>query len=188
MPEVMGRLDHLVDAVYERFKDRYFPDERTQQHSPLLSRMVDGYHISRCHCGCFRRKVRFYFPTTHPTSSNVLHRYFAKVIHVFPPRTGLDPTATNGTSTSSPQALHAIGGDLKIPLKEATERDDPTKYYYQIQIIDEERSSDNKLSVKDREAREANRAKWSASLMEVKCGQLRCATCFIIEFYRWLTS
>lgn len=27
--EVMGRLDHLVDAVYERFKDRYFPEERT---------------------------------------------------------------------------------------------------------------------------------------------------------------
>lgn len=23
----MGRLDHLVEAVYERFKDRYYPDE-----------------------------------------------------------------------------------------------------------------------------------------------------------------
>ena len=23
----MGRLDHLVEAVYERFKDRYFKDE-----------------------------------------------------------------------------------------------------------------------------------------------------------------
>lgn len=27
--EVMGRLDHLVEAVYERFKDRYYPDEST---------------------------------------------------------------------------------------------------------------------------------------------------------------
>lgn len=25
--QVMGRLDHLVEAVYERFKDRYFPHE-----------------------------------------------------------------------------------------------------------------------------------------------------------------
>ena len=25
--EVMGRLDHLVEAVYDRFKDRYFVDE-----------------------------------------------------------------------------------------------------------------------------------------------------------------
>ncbi len=31
--EVMGRLDHLVEAVYDRFKDRYFPDES----KPLLS-------------------------------------------------------------------------------------------------------------------------------------------------------
>ena len=23
----MGRLDHLVEAVYERFKDRFFADE-----------------------------------------------------------------------------------------------------------------------------------------------------------------
>jgi hypothetical protein len=27
--EVMGRLDHLVEAVYERYKDRYFRDEST---------------------------------------------------------------------------------------------------------------------------------------------------------------
>lgn len=26
--ELVGRLDHLVDAVYERFKDRYFEGER----------------------------------------------------------------------------------------------------------------------------------------------------------------
>lgn len=25
--EVMGRLDHLVEAVYDRFKDRYYPNE-----------------------------------------------------------------------------------------------------------------------------------------------------------------
>ena len=27
--EVVGRLDHLVEAVYERFKDRYYLDEST---------------------------------------------------------------------------------------------------------------------------------------------------------------
>lgn len=34
--EVMGRLDHLVEAVYERFKDRYFEDESTSATSILL--------------------------------------------------------------------------------------------------------------------------------------------------------
>ena len=29
--EVMGRLDHLVEAVYDRFKDRYYPDESESQ-------------------------------------------------------------------------------------------------------------------------------------------------------------
>lgn len=30
--EVVGRLDHLVEAVYERFKDRYYPDESMYLH------------------------------------------------------------------------------------------------------------------------------------------------------------
>ena len=35
--EVMGRLDHLVDAVYERFKDRFFAGESTSSSSlPFL--------------------------------------------------------------------------------------------------------------------------------------------------------
>lgn len=35
--EVMGRLDHLVEAVYERFKDRYYPDESESCSSPSAS-------------------------------------------------------------------------------------------------------------------------------------------------------
>jgi bromodomain adjacent to zinc finger domain protein 1A len=69
--------------------------------------------------------------------------------------------------------LHKMGGDLKLDAKVVLEKDDPSKYLYQVQIIDEERSSDHKLSVKDRETREANRAKWSATLMEVNCPVLR---------------
>jgi bromodomain adjacent to zinc finger domain protein 1A len=30
--EVIGRLDHLVDAVFDRFKDRYYPDESMSWH------------------------------------------------------------------------------------------------------------------------------------------------------------
>ena len=32
----MGRLDHLVEAVFERFKDRYFKDESTHYLPCLL--------------------------------------------------------------------------------------------------------------------------------------------------------
>ena len=34
--EVVGRLDHLVEAVYDRFKDRYYPDESAYPRSHLL--------------------------------------------------------------------------------------------------------------------------------------------------------
>ena len=38
----MGRLDHLVEAVYDRFKDRYFRDESAcYLFSTLLSPLVD---------------------------------------------------------------------------------------------------------------------------------------------------
>jgi hypothetical protein len=50
--EVMGRLDHLVDAVYERFKDRFFPGESTCQ-CPLS--FLFTHHPPRSH----HRSVRY---------------------------------------------------------------------------------------------------------------------------------
>jgi hypothetical protein len=42
--EVMGRLDHLVEAVYDRFKDRYFVGESML---PLFLIELRPYQISR---------------------------------------------------------------------------------------------------------------------------------------------
>jgi hypothetical protein len=96
-------------------------------------------------------------------------RYFARIVKAIPPQGAASPFAK---ATAHPP-LHQIGGDLKVPAKDVNAGDEPGKYNYHIHIIDEERSSDHKLSVKDRETREANRAKWSESLMEVQCGSLR---------------
>lgn len=35
--EVVGRLDHLVEACYERYKDRYLPEESTYNPSYFMS-------------------------------------------------------------------------------------------------------------------------------------------------------
>lgn len=35
-PELVGRLDHLVEAVYDRFKDRYFEGERKLHFGPSI--------------------------------------------------------------------------------------------------------------------------------------------------------
>jgi hypothetical protein len=105
--------------------------------------------------------------------SSLRSRYFAKIVAAFPPKTPAPPQPKTG----EPFKLHQYAGNLKVPLKEVLEKDDPAKYLYHIQIIDEERSSDHKLSVKDREQREANRAKWSASIMEVPCSVLWYGSC-----------
>ncbi len=36
----MGRLDHLVEAVYDRFKDRYYPDESTSLRCPYFQTYI----------------------------------------------------------------------------------------------------------------------------------------------------
>ncbi|KIK82429.1 hypothetical protein PAXRUDRAFT_64788, partial [Paxillus rubicundulus Ve08.2h10] len=141
--QVVGRLDHLVEAVFDRFKDRYFADEKV-----LVD--VEG------------------------------DKFFAKVVQVYPQK--IDPGVVEASSpnqasssTSPPQPpplavednvqIHKIGGDLKIPIKEALARDDPLKYFYKVQILEEQHDKSHekgKASLKDK-------AKWSGRLIDVQC-------------------
>ncbi|KAF8844084.1 hypothetical protein BDN67DRAFT_944466 [Paxillus ammoniavirescens] len=141
--QVVGRLDHLVEAVFDRFKDRYFADEKVFVD-------VEG------------------------------DKFYAKVVQVYPRK--IDPGVAESSpqnqassSTSPPQSprpvaednvqIHKIGGDLKITTKEALARDDPLKYFYKIQILEEQHDKSHekgKASLKDK-------AKWSGRLMDVQC-------------------
>jgi hypothetical protein len=56
--EVMGRLDHLVEAVYDRFKDRYFKSESTSPISACRSFLIA---VSRSARRYRRRQVCFSF-------------------------------------------------------------------------------------------------------------------------------
>ena len=66
--EVMGRLDHLVEAVYDRFKDRYYPDESTSLllarpfTSPLCPGCLTSAYLCRGVCRHQRREVRASIP------------------------------------------------------------------------------------------------------------------------------
>ncbi|KAF8740556.1 hypothetical protein AX14_008167 [Amanita brunnescens Koide BX004] len=137
--QVMGRLDHLVEAVYERFKDRYFKTERV---------LVDISGV----------------------------KYYARVEKVYPPKYSSDEKArdahkdpsSSSASSLEDEALHVIGGDLKIPVKDANARDDPMLYYYWVHILELEK---DKSHSKDKTAaREAEKdAKLIGSVMEVQC-------------------
>ena len=53
--EVVGRLDHLVEAVYDRFKDRYYPDESAHRSRSTSLRLTAS--VSRNICRRARRQV-----------------------------------------------------------------------------------------------------------------------------------
>ncbi|KAJ6574807.1 chromatin remodeling complex protein [Mycena capillaripes] len=144
--QVMGRLDHLVEAVYERFKDRYFKDERV---------LVDLGGI----------------------------KYYARVDKVFPPKYSNDTSARdahkpNAAASSSVSPIededppHALGGDLKEPVKDANARDDPKMYYYWVHILEleKEKSHDKQKASAAKNAEKDG--KMIDSLREVQCDMM----------------
>lgn len=119
-------------------------------------------------------------------------RFWATVVQVFPPKliTGTDvagpsadPTNHASTSTSTspesvlspmsddePQLVHNLSGDLKIAAKEVNAKDEPARYFYKVQILEEQ----NEKSHEKSKTTAKDRAKWNGSLMEVQCNVMRC--------------
>ncbi|KAK7058808.1 hypothetical protein VNI00_001432 [Paramarasmius palmivorus] len=135
--QVMSRLDHLVEAVYERYKDRYFKGEKV---------VVD-------------------------LSGNNVSRYHAIVDRVYPPRYHTDAKARDqyDEAQEKSESIHAIEGDLKIPIKDVVARDDPALYYYWVQILEPERDRNDKAKAASAKQPEANDNSVVGSLMEVQC-------------------
>jgi len=113
-----------------------------------------------------------------------LARFYAKVVQVSPPKAMSEsvgvPTENEASSSSAPPPpngtpagdtiqIHKIGGDLKIPAKEALVRDDPLKYSYKVQILEEQHEKSHEKG----KAAAKDKAKWCGSLMDVQCGVMR---------------
>ncbi|KAG6381334.1 chromatin remodeling complex protein [Boletus reticuloceps] len=144
--QVVGRLDHLVEAVFERFKDRYFADEKV---------FVDVQG----------------------------DKFYAKVLRVYPPKppsevvealspnqasSSTSPVQTPPAETSSNVQIHKIGGDLKIPVKEAHAKDDPLQYIYQVQILEETHDKSHEKG----KAVQKDKGQWSGRLLDVRCNTM----------------
>jgi bromodomain adjacent to zinc finger domain protein 1A len=111
------------------------------------------------------RLAPFIYPKA--PSTEVHSRYYARVMQVFPPRSSL-PNDDSPSSSRLPEEepIHKVASDLKLPTKDAIARDDPQKYLYKIQIHEENQE-------KDKVGGAPAKSKWSGSLMEVQCGQMR---------------
>jgi bromodomain adjacent to zinc finger domain protein 1A len=137
---------------------------------------------------------KFVYPPTPYTLHSLMpdiSRFWATVVQVFPPKlAGTDVAGpstaapTNHASTSTPtspesdlspmsddepQPIHNLSGDLKIPAKDVNAKDDPFKYFYKVQILEEQ----NEKSQEKSRTTAKDRAKWNGSLMEVQCNVMR---------------
>ena len=127
-------------------------------------------------------------PLAIPIRSELIHfdaRFMARVVEVFLPRfnvkvngesTDAAPVASTSTFPHANDQCtpHQIHGDLKISAKEVNVADDPVKYLYKVQILEEEKPEGrDKHTASTKEAR----AKWNGSIMEVRCSVMRWASC-----------
>ncbi|KAF7975793.1 hypothetical protein HWV62_8621 [Athelia sp. TMB] len=150
--QVMGRLDHLVEAVYDRFKDRYFEDEK-------IFVDVEGDKF-------WARVVQVFPPKPSTTTADTSETPGASTSKL--PSTSTTPTPDTAMSLASDeeaQPIHQLSGDLKISAKDANSKDDPLKYFYKVQILEEQ----NEKSHEKSKTTSKDRARWNGSSMEVQC-------------------
>lgn len=81
--------------------------------------------------------------------------------------------------TASDVHIHKIGGDLKIPAKEAQAKDDPLQYIYQVQILEEPHDKSHEKG----KAVQKDKGQWSGRLVDVRCNTMRYVVLMLLEVY-----
>jgi len=80
------------------------------------------------------------------------------------------------SSSSSPlsdeEPIHKLVEDLRIPVKEVNSKDDPLRYYYKVQILEEDRQPGVGKHTAGHKGKEARLAKYSGSLMDVQSADM----------------
>ncbi|XP_006454475.1 hypothetical protein AGABI2DRAFT_197646 [Agaricus bisporus var. bisporus H97] len=115
--QVMGRLDHLVEAVFDRFKDRYFKSEKV---------LVDIEGVK------YYGLIEKVYPPRFSADQQA--------------RDAFKDTDLSERTLDEEQP-HLYGGDLNIPIQEANTKDNPELYYYWVHILELEKDKGEKSKV-----------------------------------------
>lgn len=105
-------------------------------------------------------------------------RYYAQVKRVYPPKYSSDEKARDAhkdapsSSSTEDDIPHVIGGDLKIPIKDANAQDNPALYFYWVNILELEKDKSHEKKAVTPKTTEKD-DKMVGSLMEVQCGMMR---------------
>ena len=129
--QVTGRLDNLVDLVFDRFKDRFFPHEAV-----FVELAGDRYYA----------RIKEVFPPKFVIKS---HREATAAVEgasshangaATPLKTETGDESVDADAPFEEQVLHRLGTNLDLGPAEANSLDDPTQYIYRIQLVDNQGS------------------------------------------------
>ncbi|EST08685.1 DDT domain protein [Kalmanozyma brasiliensis GHG001] len=119
--QITGRIDELVDRVYDRFKNRFFPGETV-----FFDLKGEKYYarLSKADAPVKAAAV--------PNGDNA-------DMEVKPePNGDAASSASSPRQSPSPTPIHTIGTNLTLELEQANQLDDPTQYVYTVDLIDDE--------------------------------------------------
>ncbi|EPQ60860.1 hypothetical protein GLOTRDRAFT_135465 [Gloeophyllum trabeum ATCC 11539] len=145
--QVMGRLDHLVEAVYDRFKDRYFNGEKV-----LVDFQGEKYSA---------KVIKVFPPTKYPPRGADEDTGEKRA------STSASPSESSLSPVSDEEPVHVVASDLKVSVKDSIVKDDPNMYVYRVQILEEEKSEKSKSA-----ARDAMKSKMSGAIRDVQPSSL----------------
>ncbi|CCO26595.1 Imitation switch two complex protein 1 [Rhizoctonia solani AG-1 IB] len=179
---IVGRLDSLVDQVYDRYVDRYHAGEKIFvdiQGEKYWARILKVFPPKALVATWSAYNGNNVSSSANPNALTPSR----------PQPNGLSPLNPNYTNPSSPSGsnhyspynehppaqvdptsiAHRIGGDLSLPPNEALAKDDPSAYFYQVQLI-EEGDEDDLPEANGAGASSSGGTKWAGSTMEVQMG------------------
>jgi len=81
-------------------------------------------------------------------------------------------------------APHVLGGDLKVPAKDAIAQDNPALYFYWVHILELEKEKSHDKSKGASKSSDKD-SKMVGSLMEVQCGMMRYRSLFHAASMCW---
>ncbi|PWY97840.1 hypothetical protein BCV70DRAFT_46508 [Testicularia cyperi] len=121
--QVTGRIDHLVDKVYDRFKDRFFPGEQVfvetegEKYYAIIKSVDAPKRLANGDANGKSPKIEDDQDDDAEAEAG--------------------SSTANGSSSSSTD-LHRVGTNLDLEFEDATAQDDPSKYVYHVEFLDDE--------------------------------------------------
>ncbi|KAG9100533.1 hypothetical protein FRC06_004038 [Ceratobasidium sp. 370] len=171
---VVGRLDSLVDQVYDRYVDRYHAGERIfvdVQGEKYWARILKVFPPKALLASYSASSSNHVSSTANPLGLSPLNPNSRSLPSPLNPNSLLNSVPPPLVDPAS--IAHRIGGDLSLPIAEAFAKDDPAAYFYQVQLIEEgdEEDGGGGGDVNGNGAGgSGGGTKWAGSTMEVQMG------------------